>query len=61
MYRMNQTKPKYCVGFFKALRETLYVSAIQMQQSYAYKYDVNFLAAGANHPSYGNAGLLAFF
>lgn len=31
--------------------------AVQIQQAYAYKMNVNFIGAGANNISLGNAGI----
>ncbi|KAJ0173032.1 hypothetical protein K1T71_011208 [Dendrolimus kikuchii] len=36
--------------------ELPYLTAVEIQESYAYSMDINFLASGANNPSVGSAG-----
>lgn len=36
--------------------EMPFLTAVQIQQNWAYANNVNFLAAGANHPEYGSTG-----
>ncbi|XP_032526858.2 vanin-like protein 2 isoform X1 [Danaus plexippus] len=51
--KMNITDIVFSTMWFS---EMPYLTAVQIQQAYAYSMNVNFLAAGANNPRVGSAG-----
>lgn len=53
---LNILKPNSNIVDFRHNRLFLFFTAVEIQESYGYALNVNFLAAGANNPSVGSGG-----